>query len=180
MKYRKVLQLVLAGALLVNLVGCASPANKDEMTPSDLVLGQKFNATVQVKTAGGSETGAMEGTNISDADLKAAIEQAISNTELFNKVIQVGDANYLLAVSITSLSKPVFGLTFTVNLETTWSLTNLTTKKVELRKVVSSTGTATFGDAAIAVGRIQMAVERAAKQNISQWLTDVASLNLKK
>ncbi len=174
------LKLVVFAVILTHLVGCASPANKDEITPKDLVLSQKINASVQVKTSGGSETGAMEGTNISDADLKAAIEQAISNTELFSKVVQVGDANYVLSVSITSLSKPVFGLTFKVNLETTWTLTNVATKKVELRKVVASSGTATFGDAAIAVGRIQMAVERAAKDNISQGLTDISKLTLKK
>lgn len=180
MSARNFIKFIAVGAVLVHLVGCASPANKDEMTPKDLVVAHKFNASVQVKTTGGSETGGMEGTNISDADLKAAIEQSISNTELFSKVVQVGDANYILAVSITSLSKPVFGLTFTVNLETTWTLTNVATKKVELRKVVTSSGTATFGDAAIAVGRIQIAVERAAKQNISQGLTDISNLNLKK
>ena len=180
MKISKLVKLIAIGAALTHLVGCASPANKDEMTPKDIVVAQKFNSSVQVKTAGGAETGAMDGTNISDADLQAAIEQAISNTELFSKVVQVGNANYVLAVSITSLSKPMFGLTFTVNLETTWSLTNVATKKVEMRKVVSSSGTATFSDAAIAVGRLQIAVERAAKENISQGLTDVSNLNLKR
>lgn len=41
----------------------------DEMTPKDLVVAQKFSSTVQVKTTGGSETGAMDGLkDISDAD----------------------------------------------------------------------------------------------------------------
>lgn len=166
-------------AIIIGIAGCASPANKDEMTPKDLVVAQKFTATVQVKTAGGSETGAMDSSNISDADFKAAIEKAIADTQLFNKVVQVGDANYLLAVSVTSLTKPSFGLTFTVNLETAWSLTNIATKKIEYRKVINTSGTATFGDAAVAVGRLQIAVERAARENISQGLADISALKLK-
>lgn len=161
------------------VVGCASPANKEEMTPKDLVVAQKFSSTVQVRTAGGSETGAMDSSNISDADLKAAIESAIANTQLFSKVVQVGDGNYLLSVSVTSLTKPAFGLTFTVNLETAWTLTNMATKKVEFRKAITTTGTATFSDAAVAVGRLQMAVERAAQKNISQGLAEISLLKLK-
>jgi len=57
-----------------------------------------------------------------DADLKAAIEQAITDTQLFSKTVQIGDANYLLGVSIISLTKPVFGLSFTAKIETAWSL----------------------------------------------------------
>lgn len=173
------LKLLMLLSLVGGIAGCASPANKDEMTPKDLVIAQKFSSTVQVRTTGGSETGAMDSSNISDADLKAAIEKAISDTQLFSKVVQVGDANYLLAVSVTSLTKPSFGLTFTVNLETAWTLTNMATKKIEYRKVITTTGTATFGDAAVAVGRLQIAVERAARSNIAQGLSEIAELKLK-
>ncbi len=175
----KILNLFVVASLVGVIVGCASPANKEEMTPKDLVVAQKFSSTVQVRTMGGSETGAMDSSNIADADLKAAIESAIANTQLFSKVIQVGDANYLLAVSVTSLTKPAFGLTFTVNLETAWTLTNMATKKVEFRKAITTTGTATFSDAAVAVGRLQMAVERAAQKNISKGLTEISLLKLK-
>ena len=174
-----ILKLLMLLTVVGGIAGCASPANKDEMTPKDLVVAQKFSSTVQVRTTGGSETGAMDSSNISDADLKAAIENAISDTQLFSKVVQVGEANYLLAVSVTSLTKPSFGLTFTVNLETAWSLTNVATKKVEYRKVITTSGTATFGDAAVAVGRLQIAVERAARENISQGLADISALKLK-
>lgn len=175
----RLLKFCILLTVVGGVAGCASPANKDEMTPKDLVVAQKFSSTVQVRTTGGSETGAMDSSNISDADLKAAIEKAIADTQLFSKVVQVGDANYLLTVSVTSLTKPSFGLTFTVNLETAWSLTNMTTKKVEYRKVITTTGTATFGDAAVAVGRLQIAVERAARGNIAQGLSEIAELKLK-
>lgn len=173
------LKICILLTFICGVAGCASPANKDEMTPKDLVVAQRFSSTVQVRTTGGSETGAMDSSNISDADLKAAIEKAISDTQLFSKVVQVGDANYLLAVSVTSLTKPSFGLTFTVNLETAWSLTNMATKKVEYRKVITTTGTATFSDAAVAVGRLQIAVERAARSNIAQGLSEIAELKIK-
>jgi len=161
------------------IAGCASPANKDEMASKNLIVAQKFTSTVQVKTSGGSETGAMDSSNISDADLKAAIEKSISDSQLFSQIVQVGDANFLLLVSVTSLTKPAFGLTFTVNLETAWTLTNMATKKVAYRKAITTSGTATFGDAAAAVSRLRIAVERAAEQNITQGLTDISSLKLK-
>lgn len=170
---------LFAVVFVTAIAGCASPASKDEMAPKSFVASQKFTSSVQVKTSGGSETGAMDSSNISDTDLKAAIEKTITESGLFSKVVDVGGANYLLAVSITSLTKPSFGLTFTVNLETAWTLTSLADKKVVYRKVITSSGTATFGDAPAAVSRLRIAVERAAEQNISQGLSDISSLKLK-
>lgn len=172
-------RIISAVVILGMIAGCASPANKDEMAPKNFVVTQKFTSSVQVKTSGGSETGAMDSSNISDADLKAAIEKTISESQLFKQVVQVGDANYILAVSVTSLTKPSFGLTFTVNLETAWTLTSMETKKTVFRKAITTSGTASFGDAVAAVGRLQIAVERAAAQNISQGLTEISALKIK-
>jgi hypothetical protein len=175
----KLINSLLAAFLVTAIVGCASPANKDEMAPKNFVTSQKFTSSVNVKTTGGSETGAMDSSNISDEDLKAAIEKTITESGLFSNVVDIGGANYLLAVSITSLTKPSFGLTFTVNLETAWILTNLADKKIVFRKAIMTSGSATFGDAAAAVSRLRIAVERAAEQNIAQGLTEISALKLK-
>jgi len=170
-----------ASAIIVvcTIAGCASPANKDEMVPKNFVVTQKFLSSVQVKTSGGAETGAMDSSNISDADLKAAIEKTITESGLFSKVVDIEGSNYLLTVSITSLTKPSIGLTFTVDLETAWILTNLADKKILYRKAIKTSGTATFGDAAAAVSRLRIAVERAAEQNIAQGLSEISALKLK-
>jgi hypothetical protein len=66
--------------LLVTLAaGCSSPASREAMVPSGVVLNKHFQNSVRVQTGGGSETGALDSTNISDADLKLAIEMRLSS-----------------------------------------------------------------------------------------------------
>jgi hypothetical protein len=172
--------LTIIGVLLVvgGLAGCASSANKDAMVASNVQISKKHDRSVAVRTGGGAETTAMDSSNIADGDLKTAIEESIVQTKLFKTVIQGRDADYDLAVSIVRLEKPVFGLTFTVNLEATWVLIKQSDKSIVMKKSVQSSSTATFSDAAAAVTRLRLAVEGAAKRNIEQGLQAIAELSL--
>lgn len=178
MKIRNILSLACAAFLVLNLAGCASSANKEAMVAGDLQTLKKHDRSVAVRTGGGAETGAMDSSNIADADLKAAIEESIVQTKLFKSVVQGKDGDYDLAVSIVRLEKPVFGLTFTVNMEATWVLVKQSDKTIVLKKSIQSTSTATFSDAAAAVTRLRLAVERAAKANIEQGLQAISGLSL--
>lgn len=170
--------LLLGLILSVALAGCSSPANRAAMTPQSLVVSKHHPYSVLVNTAGGAETGAMDSSNISDADLKLAIEDAISQSKLFKTIVQGSDGDYELSVRVTSLSKPVFGTTFTVDMEGAWSMTKVSDKSVILRKSIKSSGTATMGEAFAAVTRLRLAVESAAKDNIAQGLKAIGELNL--
>lgn len=170
--------LLAAAILALTLFGCSSPANRAAMTPQALVVSKHHPHDLRVQTGGGADTGAMDSSNISDADLKAAIEDAVIQSRLFKSVVQGTGGDYELSVRVTSLSKPVFGTTFTVEMETAWSLTKLADRSVAMRKSVKSSGTATMGDAFAAVTRLRLAVEAAARDNISQGLKAVAELNL--
>lgn len=171
--------VLLLGILLsTGLSGCSSPANREAMTPQNLVVSKQYPYSVRVKTSGGMETGAMDSSNISDADLKLAIEDAISQSKLFKSIVQGSDGNYELSVRVVSLSKPVFGTTFTVDMEGAWSMIKVSDKSVVLRKSIKSSGTATMGDAFAAVTRLRLAVESAAKDNIAQGLKAIGELNL--
>jgi integrase len=79
------------------------------MVPSQIVAGKQHPYSIQVTTSGGSETGSMDSTNISDVDFKVAIETAIARDRLFKAVLQGVGADYALTVRIVSLSKPLFG-----------------------------------------------------------------------
>lgn len=72
----------------------------------------------------------------------------------------------------------IFGATFTVEMETAWSLIKTADRSVVMRKSVKSSGTATMGDAFAAIARVRMAVERAAQANIKDGLKAVAELTL--
>lgn len=170
--------LVAATSLALVLTGCSTPANREAMTPQGVVVSKHYPHSVHVQTNGGSETSATGGSNISDADLKAAIEDAVIQSKVFKSIVQSAGGDYELSVRVVSLSKPIFGLTFTVEMETAWSLTKVADHSVLMRKAVKSSGTATMGDAFAGVTRLRLAVENAARENISQGLKAVAELDL--
>lgn len=170
---------MLAAALAVSiLAGCASPASRESMSLPSFVTKQQFNKTVNVLVSGGSDTGAMESTNVSDQEFQAAIEDAINKSKLFKEVVS-SNPDLNLEVNISSLSKPSFGFTFEVQMETGWVLSRKSDNSVLMKKSIKSTGKATTSDAIVAVTRIRMAVERAAQDNIAQGLNAIAALNSK-
>lgn len=177
--------LLLAAAVVLG--GCASGAHKDNMvagsaaTPGQpaapVSYGKKFTRTVVVETRGGAATGAMDSSNISNQDFKSAIEATITRSELFRQVGQTA-GDYQLTVTITQLSKPSFGASFTVDMEAGWALVRTSDKQVVMRKAIKSTHTATMGDSLVGVTRLRLAVEGAAKNNIDQGLKSIAELSL--
>lgn len=160
------------------LGGCASPADRAAMTPQGITISKHHPYSIGVQASGGSETGAMDSSNIADADLTAAIEEAIAQSKLFKTIVQGNNGDYQLSVRVSSLSKPIFGTTFTVEMETAWSLTRISDRSSVMRKSVKSSGTASMGDAFAGVTRLRMAVEAAARNNISQGLLAIAELDL--
>ena len=168
-----------AVAIVFILTGCASPANREAMTPQ-VDVANKYNPfSLHVQARGGTETGALDSSNISDADLKAAIENAVIQSKVFKSIVQGADGDYELSVSVVSLAKPMFGGTFTVDLETAWSLTKAGDRSVVMRKSFNTSGTATMGDALVAVTRLRMAVENAARESIRQGIKAISEIDIK-
>ncbi|NML26832.1 hypothetical protein [Zoogloea dura] len=167
-----------AAALALLLAGCASPANRQAMIPQVLGPLQTHPYSVRVQSSGGSDTGALDSSNISDADLKSAIEEAVVSNKVFKSVVQGKDGDYELSVRVTSLSKPIIGFSFTVDMEAAWSLLKVSDRSVVMRKSIKSSGTATAGDSLVGVTRLRLAVEASARDNISQGLQAVSALKL--
>lgn len=169
--------LISLGIAALNLAGCAAPASRDSMLPS-LTMSKKHPYSVAVETKGGSETGSMDSSNISNADFKAAIETSIINSGLFKNVVQGKGGDYELTVNVVQLSKPMFGLDMKVDLETTWSLVRASDRSAVMQKVIKTTYTATPSDAFVGMTRLRMAVEGAARENIAQGLKAISELSL--
>ena len=93
-------------------------------------------------------------------------------------MIRNGDGDYKLSVYMVSMSKPMFGLSFTIDMEMAWSLVNTRTGEAVMKESVKSTYTATVGQALVAVERVRLAVEGAAKENIRLGLEKIAALTL--
>lgn len=137
---------------------------------------EMLNEVVENISRGGTETGALDTTNISDADLKGAIEDSIARNNLFRTVIQGKGADYELTVRVAGLSKPVIGTSLQVELETGWTLVRTSDRAVLLRKPIKSSATKTMGDAFVT--RLRMAIEAATQDNIAQGLKAIAELKL--
>lgn len=167
-----------AAAAIVVLAGCAAPANKELMEAAPLTTAKRHPYTLSVQTQGGAETGAMDSSNVANSDLKAAIESSIAKSQLFKAIVPGKDGDYELNVSITQLSKPAMGFSFTVDMECAWSLTKVSDRSVAMRKVIRSTHTTGATEAFVGAKRLQMAVEGAVRNNIAQGLTALAGLPL--
>jgi hypothetical protein len=165
-------------AVVAVLSGCAAPASKESMAVPAAAVSTRFPYSVSVVTRGGADTGAMDSSNIADADLKVAIESSITQTRLFKAVVQGKSGDYDLAVTVFRLTKPSFGASFTVDLEVGWVLTKTSDKSILLRKSIRSAHTASMGDSLVGVTRLRLAVEGAARANITQGLQAIAELNL--
>ena len=177
-RFIKLLTISTAIFIFSNISGCSSPVSKEAIVVSQIAVSKHHDKTVSISTQGGSETTAMDSTNISDEELSAAITESITRNKLFQKVIQNGHSDYKLNVSIINISKPVFGLTFTVQMEAAWSLIDLNDNSVVMRETINSSHTTSFSEAFAAVTRLKMAVEGAVKENIRLALTKISQLEL--
>lgn len=160
------------------LVGCASPASREAMVPTDVNSARPHPHSVSVLASGGADTGALDSSNIADEDLKAAIEEAVTRNKVFTSVVQGKNGDYELSVRVTRLTKPLFGMTFTVEMEAAWSLTRVADRSVVLRKSINASGSAGAGDALVGVKRLRLAVEAAARANIAEGLKAISALTL--
>jgi hypothetical protein len=147
-------------------VGAAAPA---------VALAPRNDYAVRVNVTGGNDTTAMTSSNIADADFKAAIEASIVKAGLFKTVQALPGAPFELNAMIVQISKPIFGASFTVDLEVAWSLTRTNDQAAILRKVIRSSHTATMSDAFVGVTRLRLAVEGAARKNIDSAIQEIAA-----
>lgn len=160
------------------LSGCASPASKDAMLANSSLVTKQHNKTISITTQGGEELDGLGRSGVSDIDLAKAIEGSIVESKLFRQVIHSNVSDYVLNVAIVSISKPIFGGNFTVDMEAAWSLSELTTNKIVMRKSIKSSHTATMEQSFGGATRLRLAVEGAARENIEQGLIALSELQL--
>jgi hypothetical protein len=168
---------LLAGAVV--LAGCATPADRNAMVAGSVASAKKNPYSLSIATSGGNETSNMGSSEISNEDLRAAIEKSVTQSALFKDVVRgKSGGDYELSVTVARLSKPSFGGAFTVDMEAGWALTRSSDKSVVMRKSITSSHTASMSDSLVGVTRLRLAVEGAARNNIKQGLEAIAALNL--
>lgn len=167
----------LAGAALL-FGGCASPSQSANMVAVPEVTVTKHAESVFVQVTGGSDTSSMGASKISNADFAEAIKASITQSGLFAKLAAMDQADYQIEASIVRLDQPIFGASFTVNIETNWRLVHRSDSKVVWQKAVVTSYTATMGDAMVGVTRLRLANEGAARKNIQEAIAQMSALTL--
>ena len=170
--------LVIATAALF-LGGCATPAQSNAMVSASMGAVTKHAESLSLTVTGGSETSAAGASQISNADFASALGQSIQQSGLFAKIIPPGKSgDYQLEVAIVSLQQPLFGFSMTVTIETNWTLTHPSDHAVIWRKAISTSHTASTGEAFAAVTRLRLATEGAARDNIRDAITQLSTIAL--
>jgi hypothetical protein len=172
--YRWPLLLVCAALL----GGCATGASHDAMVPTGITAANKHPQSVTVEVTGGQETDALGKSQVSNESFAQALEQAITQSQTFSRVIKGSGQDYRLSVVIAGLQQPSFGFSFTVKMEAGWTLKRADTGAVVWQESIRSEHTAGGGDAFAGVVRLRMATEGAARNNISQGLGRISQLKL--
>ena len=157
------------------VAGCATPSAPGAMTARDVQAANPVSDSVSVFVTGGKETNPMFISQISSADFREALKQSLLKSGLA-KAVPDKDGHYRLDAFIGALDQPLIGGEFTVKMEVSYTLTDVTAKKVVWQKSISSAHTATFSDSVLGVERLRLANEGAARRNIEAAVTEMAKL----
>ncbi len=175
------LRLLLASVFAIVLTGCASSAKIEGMTVGDnqaqaLQFDQPLRDNLHLsEVAGGQKTNPLWTSEIEGADFRAALSQSLDNAGLLSAS---SAAPFTLRADLLKVDQPLFGLDFEVTTEVEYTLVENASGKVLFREKLRTPFTAGVGDAFIAVKRLRLANEGAAKENIAALLKRLSEFKI--
>jgi len=173
-----VIQLAALGALVGFAAGCASPAKPEAMVPKQFNIAHKHPYSTSLAVTGGRKTNPLWKSDISSEAFAQAVADSIKQSGVFSSVINQGDSDYRLDVTLVKVITPNFGFDLTVTAVTEWRLTQVASGKLVSEEYISTPFTATVGDAFAAIARIRVANEGAARENIKEGIRRLSELQL--
>ncbi|MBJ7447185.1 MAG: hypothetical protein JHC81_06580 [Brevundimonas sp.] len=161
----------LAAVSLLSVAACATPSRPEMMvlpattglTASSGDLGYRSVTTVNV--SGGEDTNPLWTSQVSNEDLKTALEQSLEAAGYMGS----SGPPMTVTANMIELNQPMMGLDLSVTSRIQYQVTS--NGRVVFNDTVAATGTATMGDAFAAVERLRIANEKSIKENIKQFLT---------
>ena len=164
-------------ALAALLGGCATAAKSDAMVAEPVAIAHTSSSDVSVVVSGGKATSSTGASQISDDGFAQALSDSITKSGLFKAVAPSG-GRYRLAAFIGKVDQPMLGLSMTVKMEVSYTLTDTKSGKTVWSKNVASEHTAKVSDAFAGVTRLRLANEGAAKANIQEAITEISAISL--
>ncbi len=165
---RALFMLVCIGACLL-ASSCAMQADAGDMVPPSLSVAHRHPGTVAVDVRGGSDTGALDKSRISNAAFAEALEKSIEKAHLFSGIVPPDRADYLIFVMLVRLDQPVAGINIAVKMQSGWTLRRRGYDVVVWKELIETRSTG--------VG-FRAATEGAARAAIEDALQKISELNL--
>lgn len=162
---------------VVLAAGCATQAQQQSMVATDFTAAHKHPQTVSVSVTGGQETSALGKSQISNESFAQALAESINRSQAFSKVLPTPGGTYLLSVQVFNVEQPSFGATFTVKMETGWTLKRADSGKTVWQQAIRSEHSVSVGEAFVGAERLRLANEGAARKNIAAGLAEITKLD---
>ncbi len=157
--------------------GCAG-MSAERMVPDQTSFGAQHSATVALKSSGGSSGVQWFSATIPPDMFGDAIKMSLEKSKLFKELVDETSSDYKLNVVLTYAgSHPGFNMHSWVNAK--WDLIERTSDKSVWSAEVSGEGSASAGEAFAGAERQCKALERGAKANIEDALSQIGKLTLK-
>lgn len=175
------LRLLSVAVFVIALTGCASSAKIEGMTVSEnqlqtLQFDKPLHDNLQLNQVNGGEaTNPLWTSEIDGPAFQAALQQSLDKAGLLSTS---SDAPLALQANLLRVEQPLFGLDFKVTTEVEYTLVEKASGKVLFRETLRTPFTAGVGDAFVAVKRLRLANEGAAKENIAALLKRLSALRV--
>jgi len=176
----RVTRLCALVAAFLAVCGCAVNPQVVNMVPDGALYYRTHTSTVTIGAVrGGEESDPMfKGSRISSRDLRAALEEAFRRAGYFPGPAQGGGRDYYMTADILSQTQPAAGFDMTATLRVRYILTCTGDPAFCWSQDVSSSHTATVGDAFVGAERLNKANEGAVRNNLGELLKRLASLDI--
>ena len=160
--------LTILSAFLLNS-GCAAQASR--MVPLEFDVVNKHPHTVSInESIGGKETNPLWTSQISNKAFTEALNNALTQSGVFQSVIKGGDSDYILDVTILEYDQPWLGADIDIRMKTKWELADAKTLVPVMSETFETTYRAKLTDALIAAERLQKAHEGSVRTNIKEGI----------
>ena len=160
-----------AAASLMGMAACASPSRPEAMTlyatpglvASSGDLG--YRSVTSVIVSGGSETNPLWTAQVSNEDLRTALEGSLAAAGYMGS----DGRPMVVTANMIALNQPMAGFDMSVTSRIQYSVTS--DGRVVFNDTVAATGTASMGEAFAGVERLRLANEKSIRENIKQFIT---------
>ncbi|WP_460019406.1 hypothetical protein [Magnetospira thiophila] len=159
--------------VLLLLVGCASPAEIQNMIISEKALIRAHpvpfkDSLIIALVDGGESTNPMWTSEVSNSGFRGALQGSLEKSSLLAPGLP--ESRFDLYATLNELNQPLFGLDLTVSSQVKYRVVERDSKKTWFDELVSAAYTATFSDSPLAVQRLRLANEGSIRENIKQFI----------